>query len=213
MKMVKEKIVLIGGGDHCGNCIDTIDQEGKYEIAGIIDKPEKLHQKILGYEIFATDNDIPFLTKEYRNFFISIGQIKNPKPRENAFENILKYNVTIPVIISPLAYVTKNANIGEGTIIMPFAVIDVNVTVGRNCIIQYYTMLSHGAVMEDHCHVSVNCVLGKCNIGKGTFIGVNSWINNGVTIPPYTIIGSASNVLKTIEEPGIYAGNPSRRIK
>jgi len=29
----------------------------KYKIAGIVDLPEKLHQKILGYEIIAADDD------------------------------------------------------------------------------------------------------------------------------------------------------------
>ena len=43
----KENIVLIGGGDHCGNCIDIIEQENKYNNVGIVDVPEKLHQKIL----------------------------------------------------------------------------------------------------------------------------------------------------------------------
>ena len=59
---MKEKIILIGGGGHCKSCIDVIVQEGKYRIAGIVDLPEKLHQKILGYEIISTDDDMPRLT-------------------------------------------------------------------------------------------------------------------------------------------------------
>ena len=54
---MKEKIILVGGGGHCKSCIDVIEQEGAYQIAGVVDVPEKLHQKILGYEIIATDDD------------------------------------------------------------------------------------------------------------------------------------------------------------
>ena len=43
------KIILIGGGGHCKSVIDVIEQENKFEIAGIIDKPELLNSKILGY--------------------------------------------------------------------------------------------------------------------------------------------------------------------
>ena len=39
------KIVLIGGGGHCKSVIDVIEQENKFEIAGIIDKPELLNSK------------------------------------------------------------------------------------------------------------------------------------------------------------------------
>ena len=33
-----DKIILIGGGGHCKSVIDVIEQEGKFQIAGIIDK-------------------------------------------------------------------------------------------------------------------------------------------------------------------------------
>ena len=36
----KPEILLIGGGGHCHSVIDVIEQEGKYKIAGIIDKKE-----------------------------------------------------------------------------------------------------------------------------------------------------------------------------
>ncbi len=67
---MKENIILIGGGGHCKACIDVIEQEGNYQIAGIVDLPEMLHQKVLGYEIIATDKDFPDLVKEYKNFLI-----------------------------------------------------------------------------------------------------------------------------------------------
>ena len=35
-----KKIILIGGGGHCKSCIDVIEQEGKYRIAGIVDMAE-----------------------------------------------------------------------------------------------------------------------------------------------------------------------------
>ena len=42
-----DKIILIGGGGHCKSCIDVIEQAGTFQIAGIVDVPEKLHQKAL----------------------------------------------------------------------------------------------------------------------------------------------------------------------
>ena len=59
--MKKDELVLFGGGGHCKSCIDVIEQEGNYNIAGIVDIPEKLQSKLLGYKFFATDNDIPQL--------------------------------------------------------------------------------------------------------------------------------------------------------
>jgi FlaA1/EpsC-like NDP-sugar epimerase len=74
-----QHIILVGGGGHCKSCIDVIEQQGEYQIAGIVDLPEKLHQKILGYEVIATDEDLPRLADEYGNFLITLGQIKTPE--------------------------------------------------------------------------------------------------------------------------------------
>ena len=65
-----KKNILIGGGGHCKSCIDVIEQEGKYRIAGIVDLPEKLHQKILGYKIIAIDDDLPRLVEVKKSLTI-----------------------------------------------------------------------------------------------------------------------------------------------
>ena len=72
---MREKIILIGGGGHCKSFIDVIEQEGKYQIAGIVDVREKIHQKILGYEIVGTDKDLPLMAKQYSSFLITIADI------------------------------------------------------------------------------------------------------------------------------------------
>ena len=44
---MKEKILLIGGGGHCKSVIDVIGQEGRFEIAGIIDIYHQSEEKII----------------------------------------------------------------------------------------------------------------------------------------------------------------------
>ena len=36
--MTNPKIILVGAGGHCRSCIDVIEQEGRFEILGIVDK-------------------------------------------------------------------------------------------------------------------------------------------------------------------------------
>lgn len=35
---MKTEILLIGAGGHCPSCIDVIEQEGRFSIAGVVDK-------------------------------------------------------------------------------------------------------------------------------------------------------------------------------
>lgn len=62
--------------------------------------------------------------------------------------------------ISPLAFVSLEAKIGEGVTIHPFAYIDKNVEIGNNCSIMSYASVLNGTRMGDNNQVFQNTVLG-----------------------------------------------------
>ena len=84
-----DEIILIGGGGHCKSVIDVIEQEGRYKIAGIIDKPELLGSNLLGYSIFGNDSDLPRLKNKYKYAMVTIGQIKFSSLRKKLFNLLL----------------------------------------------------------------------------------------------------------------------------
>ena len=61
-----KKIILVGGGGHCKSVIDVIEQEGKFKIAGIIDRPNLLGSKILGYKFIGCEYQ--FNTRSTKKF-------------------------------------------------------------------------------------------------------------------------------------------------
>ena len=71
-----EPIVLIGGGGHCLSCIDVLKLANVFEIAGILDTSDKIGASIMGIKVIGNDDDIPRLVSKYKNFLITIGQIK-----------------------------------------------------------------------------------------------------------------------------------------
>ena len=80
-----KKILLIGGGGHCKSVIDVIEQEERFEIAGIVDKPKLLGSKVLGYPIIGNDSDLSNLVKKYQYALITVGQIRSPSLRVKLF--------------------------------------------------------------------------------------------------------------------------------
>jgi len=197
--MKKEKIVLIGGGGHCKSCIDVIEQAGIFQISGIVDVPEKLHQKILGYEIIAMDDDLPRLANEYNNFIITMGQIKSPDKRISLYNVLKNLGAKLPLIVSPLAYVSKHAEIGDGTIIMHHALINADATIGKNCIINTKALIEHDAIIADHCHIATGAVInGGTRIGSGTFFGSNAVCKEYIEIGKNVVIGCGAKIIKKI---------------
>jgi sugar O-acyltransferase (sialic acid O-acetyltransferase NeuD family) len=206
----KEKIILIGGGGHCKSVIDVIEKQNKFKIAGIVDVKEKQDSDVLGYKIIASDEELPQLISKYKNVCITVGQIKSPAARIALYLQAKKLNAVFPIIISPTAYVSKHANINEGTIIMHGCIINAGVTIGVNCILNTGSLLEHEAIVGNHCHVSTNaCINGQVVLGNEIFVGSSSVINNNIQVASNVIIGSGSVVNKNITVSGIYAGSPA----
>ena len=97
--------------------------------------PEKLHEKILGYKIIATDEDLPVIIKNYPYFLITVGQIRSANKRIFLFNRLRELGARLPVIFSPLSYVSKHATVAEGIIVMHHAVVNAGAYFGKNCII------------------------------------------------------------------------------
>jgi UDP-3-O-[3-hydroxymyristoyl] glucosamine N-acyltransferase len=56
-------------------------------------------------------------------------------------------------------------------------------------------------------------VSGNVNIGDNCYIGTNAVIREKINICSDVVIGAGGVVVKDITEPGVYVGNPVKKIK
>jgi len=195
------EIILVGGGGHCKSVIDVIEQEGKFKIAGIIEKDRSLiGKKILTYEVIGCDDDLKELRKKYDYALVTIGQIKNSTPRIKIFEKLKKLEFKLPSIISPLAYVSKYASLEEGTIVMHYALVNANAKVGKNCIINTKAIIEHDVIIGNNCHISTAAVInGGVEIGDNVFFGSNAVCKEYIKIKENSFIKAGSLVKENYE--------------
>ena len=202
-----ENIVLVGGGGHCSSCIDVVEQEGKFQIAGIIDMPDKLGTSLLGYPIIGNDEDLPKLVESYQYFLITLGQIKSPQRRISLYEKLLRLSAQLPTIISPRAYISRHASVDTGTIVMHNALINAGATVGSNCIINSRALIEHDATIGDHCHISTGAIInGGTQVAEGTFFGSGSVSKDNIRIGSYSLIGGGVSVMEGVPDNTFYTG-------
>ena len=171
---MKPKLILIGGGGHCAACIDVIEQEGKFDIAGVVDNDAKSEGR-LGYPLLGSDDALAEIRLHHEYALITVGQIKSPAVRIRLFAYAKSLGFTLPTIISSRAYVSQHAFIGEGTIIMHDALINARAIIGCNCIINTKALIEHDAVVENYCHISTGTIVnGGVLVKQGTFVGSNA---------------------------------------
>lgn len=191
--IMKKEIVLIGAGGHCKSCIDVIEAGGMFEIKALVDTPAQKGKQILNYTINYTDADLPELAQKYKNFLITIGHMGNAQIRKNIFNTVKTLGGQLPVIISPLAYVSPHAKIEEGTIILHHALVNAGATVGKNCIINTKVLIEHDAKIGGNCHIATAAVInGSVNVGYDSFVGSNALTKQGAVIAPGSFVKAGS---------------------
>ncbi len=114
--------------------------------------------------------------------------------------------------IGPFVEIQKGAVIGKRCRIQSHAFICDLVTIGDDCVV------SHGAMFINDLFADGGPAKGDRSKWRGTRIGNHVSIGTNATILPVTIcdhvvIGAGSVVTKNIGEPGVYAGNPARRVR
>ena len=199
--MIKLRLILIGAGGHARSCIDVIEQQGQYQIAGLIGMPDEVKTQHLGYAVIGTDNDLPELTKTYQYALITVGQIQTAEHRIRLYHQAIQLGFQLPIIIAPTAHVSRHATLGEGSIVMHGAIINAGARVGNNCIINNSALMEHDTTVEDHCHISTGAILnGDVSIGTGSYIGSGCVIKEGVAIGKGCLVGMGLTVRHNLSD-------------
>ncbi len=180
-----KKILIIGAGGQALNVLDILlNEQNEFIPFGLVDVKKK-KAKIFGIPVIGTDKDLSKLKKKYKidYAFPAIGYGKNTDNalRKKIFFKIKKLKFQIPNIISNNAIIRFGVKMGIGNLIQPGAVLDTNSVISNNTSIGANTVIGHKSILKDHTTISGGAIIkGDLVVGEGTFVGMNSSINNHV---------------------------------
>ena len=159
---MREKILLVGAGQHARVVLYNIQEQNKYDVIGILDKnldkakEEKFFEGIPILDIDYSKIDLKELKEKLGTdkFFISFGNMKYRKKVWELFKNSGWNSVNI---IHPNAVISKNAKLGSGVVLSG------GVKIGEN------TLLDDGVIVT----------LGR-EVGKNSLIGAGAVITKNL---------------------------------
>ncbi|MFS2179692.1 acyltransferase [Rhizobium pisi] len=126
--------------------------------------------------------------------------------------NLYGCEIGSDVFIGPFVEIQKSVSIGSGTRIQSHSFICEFVDIGSDCFI------GHGVMFINDLFATGGPARGDKSKWKSTRIGDRVSIGSNATILPVAIcddvvIGAGSVVTRDIFHPGIYAGNPCRKLR
>ena len=209
----RKRLFIVGAGNmgrELESWLSLIPSEKSgWEIIGFLsDVPDALTGFPSEFKILGTINDYPLQQEDYLLLAIS-----DPKDKKEVYKR-LEGRARMFSFIYPDVIIGKYTRIGKGCIILPGSIISNNVTLGDFITINCGTQIGHDCVIGQFSSLMSNADLGgKCILGEGVFMGTNSTCLPEKTIAPNTYVGSGAIVVRNINSPGTYFGNPAKLLK
>ena len=148
-----------------------------------------------------------FSPEEVR-FVVSIGE---PKFRLEAFERMIRAGYTGGRLVHSSAYISPDAEVGEGTAVCQRAFIGSRAKVGRNCYLSLNACVGHDAVVGDHTRLGVNAFAGGHTvIGGNAFIGAGALLKDRIRVGSSSVVALGAAVFADVPDAVTVIGNPAR---
>lgn len=111
-----------------------------------------------------------------------------------------------------------NVVIGEGAFIGANAVVQRgridSTVIGKRTIISSLCVVGHNTVIGENCSMAIQSgISGTCRIGDRCWIGIGAKVRDSITICDDVVIGIGAVVVKDIDRPGVYVGNPAKFLR
>lgn len=211
---MKEKIVLIGSGQHARVVLYNLQEQNKYDVACIIDGNEgKKGEKFEGYLIEGGYDDAERIKEKYNTnkFFIAFGDMKH---RKEVFDLFVEKGWEPVNIIHPNAIISKNAQIGKGVLIECGCLITPNPMIGNNVVVNTGSQVNHDNLVEDHVYIASGVVLsGGVKIQENTLLDDGVIVTLGRKVGKNCIVGAGAVVTKDIDDNSIAYGVPAKAVR
>ena len=178
---------LVGGGVHAHACIDVVEAEGAFTIQGIVERTEGNHAPVLAHSYIGNDGDLARLLATAPSALVMAGQVKTGVDRVALYARLVELGANMPIVISPMIYVSRHPSVDDGT------------TITHGGIINVIASIAH------HCHISTGA---RVNIGSGTFIGGGAVPREGVRVGANCVVRAGAIALHDLPDSSKYLGMP-----
>lgn len=212
--MTEKKLCIFGAGGFGKEVLACFLDANKIPIQKLCDHvvfmvDDNFYQpgKILGVEVIPRSSFNP-------SFYRVVVAVGDPKTRKHIVETVLPKNTEYQTLIHPSATVSPWVEIGEGSIVTAGTILTCNIQLGKHTHINLNSTIGHDCNIGDYFTTApaVN-ISGGCNFNECVYIGTNAAVRDKINICESVTIGMGSVVINNIEESGIYAGIPAKKIR
>ena len=210
------RVVIFGAGGHGREVAEVLRDQAQRNsdisvLGFIVDDPGS-HSPIV--------NDLPILgdwswfgTVDRAEIAI-VCAVGLPKIRKRIVELAIGSGLSFFKAISPHAFVSPNANIGNGIMMAPNSVVSTASVIGDHVIINVGATISHDTRIGRYFTINPGVhVAGNVSVGEGCHLGIGCTVIQGINIGAWVTVGAGAAVISDLPDGVTAVGVPARIIE
>lgn len=206
----KKNLCLVGAGGSAQSIFQILRLMGRAdEVLAFLESDDYYRpRQLYGLPV----KPLSYFQVEHHRALLSPGasqgraQLAEAMPAETQYATLIYPNV---LFLDP-----ESTEIGAGSIIYPGCILSGEVRIGRHALILANGVLGHNLSLGDFFTAGVGLNTGGyVQVGPQVQCGMSVSLRDRIRVCEQAQIGMGSVVVRDILEPGIYLGNPARRVK
>lgn len=188
---------MLGAGGHASVLMDIL-LEDSIRLNGLVSPSSNLLSPCFnGIKQYNYDEDVLSFSHENTVLINGIGSLPGSTLRKILYEKFTALHYRFKTVVSPLASVSRFAELGPGVQVMHGAIVQAGAKIGANTIINTGAIIEHDCDIGAHNHVAPGVTLsGSVKTGECVHIGTGAIVIQSITIGDYSIIGAGSIITK-----------------
>ncbi len=196
--MPNRKLVIVGDSAFAQIAYHYFSDDTKYEVVGFsVEKEFLKNPEFLGLPVVPFEQLSEIFPPEGYSVFVAITYGHLNRLRSRLLNKARDLGYALASYISPRAYVSKQAKLGEHCFIFENNVIQPYAQMGDNVILWSGNHIGHHSRIGAHCFISSHAVIsGFATVGQYCFLGVNASIANNINVADDCWIGPGIVITK-----------------
>lgn len=211
-----KRVVIIGAGGHAREVAEILghqarESSGPRVLGFVVDNPENHTAEVGRLPVLG---DWSWFEGANRDGLAVICAVGLPQLRKRLVEQAAAKGLPFASAVSPLAYLSPEAKLGEGGMVFPHSFASAGSSIGSHTIVNVGASVSHETRVSRYGTLSPGVRLaGNVSVGEGCYFGVGSSVIDGVSIGEWVIVGGGACVTKDLPDNVTAVGLPARVIK
>jgi len=208
-------ILVFGASGHAKVILDIIEQQGCYNVIGLIDSFKDPGTQLMDYSIIGREDCVPELvaTGKVAGGIVAVGHNWLRKTLVQRIREIVPDFVFVNAI-HPSARIARTVALGNGVAVMAGVSINPGTRISDFCFLNTNASVDHDNILGDFSCLQPNAATGgNVKIGSCAAISMGAHIIHGVTIGCNAVVGAGSTVLSDIPDLVVAYGTPCRVVR